>query len=887
MKVITTTLLSTLFVISLSAQMVHEPGEIIAQFKTGASPQSILNSHSEIDGIRTDVEIKKLLSKPMNIYLLSFDHQAADERALLLALKTDPRVLNAQFNHQIKSRATVPDDPGLNLQWHHINSGSNNGLEDADIDSDEAWDITTGGVTALGDTIVVCIIEGGNLLHPELIGNAWFNYNEIPNNGIDDDGNGYIDDFRGWDVGSENDQNVYNGGHGTNVMGMIGAKGNNGSGTVGANWNVKMMSVSGENLGNEASVVEAYTYPLVQRQLYDATDGALGAFVVVTNASWGIDFGNPAEVPIWSAFYDTLGVYGILSCGATANNNVNIDEVGDIPTAVPSDYMISVTATNSNDIRTFSGFGLETVDLGAPGQNVYTTAGQNGYTTTSGTSFASPLTAGVVALLYAAPCPSFAELMHDNPQGAADYVRYALFAGVDPVANLLNETATGGRLNAFNSLNIIMGGCDGDLCLAPFSFNYELSSDTVYSFTWSALSDATLSAIRYREIGAAEWTYISDVTGNNYVFNDLPNCTAFEFEIASQCFENVDELTFSNPKLFTTKGCCINPVSVATIASADEVINVEWSPDFAIESYHVNYRLTGEIDWIFAGVTSTGDFNIIGLEPCAFYDVQVISSCAADSTEGTLSTVRTKGCGICIDSEYCPAMAENSSEEHIAEIAIGAYSNVSGNNGGYELFENNDLSLEVAGTYAVNLVPGFSGTAYTEYFTLWLDANQDGNFEENEVLIESPAGSSQPLEGEITIPGDALLGNTRLRISMKYVGGNIPDDVLPCEVFEWGETEDYCLEITASTVGTNDRENSSVVRIFPNPTNGNVNLGWIGDPINSTLDIYDLSGRKLRAILLNANPTIDLSDLASGIYTFNLRNREDEVIQTGKIVLVK
>ncbi len=244
-------------------------------------------------------------------------------------------------------------------------------------------------------------------MHPDLIENAWFNYGEIPDNDIDDDANGYIDDYRGWNVESEDDDGIYAGGHGTNVMGMIGARGNNEFGTVGANWNVKMMSVAGENLFDEASVVQAYTYPLIQRQIFNETNGASGAFVVATNASWGIDNGNVDDVPIWTAFYDTLGQYGILNCGATANNNVNIDVVGDIPTAAPSDYMISVTATNSSDFRTFSGFGATTVDLGAPGEDVFTTSGQNGTTTTSGTSFASPLTAGVIALLYSVPCDVF------------------------------------------------------------------------------------------------------------------------------------------------------------------------------------------------------------------------------------------------------------------------------------------------------------------------------------------------------------------------------------------------------------------------------------------------------------------------------------------------
>jgi hypothetical protein len=134
------------------------------------------------------------------------------------------------------------------------------------------------------------------------------------------------------------------------------------------------------------------------RQRYNQTNGAEGAFVVATNSSWGINNGNPANAPLWCAFYDTLGAYGILNAGATANAQINVDVSGDLPTGCISDYLISVTATNNNDVRTFSGFGANTIHLGAPGEAVRTTSGSSNYTTTDGTSFATPMVAGAIAL---------------------------------------------------------------------------------------------------------------------------------------------------------------------------------------------------------------------------------------------------------------------------------------------------------------------------------------------------------------------------------------------------------------------------------------------------------------------------------------------------------
>ena len=161
---------------------------------------------------------------------------------------------------------------------------------------------------------------------------------------------------------------------------------------------------------------------------------------------------------------------GILSAGATANNNVNIDVVGDLPTGCSSEYMISVTATNDNDVRTFSGYGQTTVDLGAPGEDVRTTLSGGNYTTTSGTSFASPATAGAVALMYSAPCASLAAIAHaPDPALAAQMVRDAIFNGVDPVSNLTTECVTGGRLNVKGALDEIINNCASGSCMPPFS----------------------------------------------------------------------------------------------------------------------------------------------------------------------------------------------------------------------------------------------------------------------------------------------------------------------------------------------------------------------------------------------------------------------------------
>ena len=469
-------------------------------------------------------------SEPIHLFSLSSSTSAADDWAMLRALRKDSRLAAVQFNHKVHSRETLPDDPSLSQQWHHVQSG------DHDIDSDLAWDITTGGQTDDGTRIVVAVLEGGgaNYNHPDLIANHWVNDQEIPDNGIDDDNNGFVDDHNGWHA-QDGDDDIGGSSHGTRVSGMIGATGDNGSGGVGVNWDVDIMQVDmGFGGLSEANVIEAYDYPYQMRKLFNESQGERGAFVVATNASWGIDLADPADYPIWCDFYDVLGGVGILNCGATANQQYNIDTEFDMPTGCSSPYMVSVTATDNQDVRTFSGYGATTIDLAAPGDNVYLPTGSTNYGYTSGTSFASPCVAGAIALLYSAPCADLMGQALIDPQGTADLVLGCLLDGVDVVSNLVGETATGGRLNTFNSLNLLMANCGPLECLPEAM---EADAACVYD----AATDSVLTTI---EVG---------------VTMSSPLCISGELCISSPSGElGCDSLGISNGEFHTWVGLLPN-----------------------------------------------------------------------------------------------------------------------------------------------------------------------------------------------------------------------------------------------------------------------------------------------------------------------------------------
>ncbi len=438
----------------LSAQPERRSGEMLVQLRPEASPATVLHQLGSALPAEAALTWKKTVAPGWHIYLLGFDENASSAEALLAAARRHPDVTAAQWNHRAEERATFPNDPEWSRQTGFVLIGM-----------PDAWDISTGGTTLRGDTIVVAVLEKGALRsHPDLAPNFCFNCKETPNNGKDDDGNGYVDDFRGWNPRKNNDDPGTPGFHGTAVNGIIGAKGNNSLGVSGINWNVRLMNLA--DITYEDEIVGGYYYAATMRRLYNETQGTKGAFVVATNASFGIDRAWPKDFPLWCPVYDSLGKLGILSIGATSNQNVNVDVAGDMPSTCPSEFLIVV---NNVDVAgrkiNETGYGRTYVDLGAPGDGTYTTRSNNNdptYGIFNGTSAATPHVTGAVALLYSLPCSTFVGDALSNPAVCARRVRDVLLESITPEPTLANITTTGGRLNVASAVRRVQELCNGN-----------------------------------------------------------------------------------------------------------------------------------------------------------------------------------------------------------------------------------------------------------------------------------------------------------------------------------------------------------------------------------------------------------------------------------------
>jgi subtilisin family serine protease len=346
-----------------------------------------------------------------------------------------PAVKTFERDGAVFSMATTPNDPRFTSGdlWGLHNTGQAGGTADADIDAPEAWDISTGS-----SAVVVAVIDTGTQIdHPDLKDNIWTNPGETPGDGIDNDGNGFIDDVNGWDF-VNNDASVYDGpddDHGTHCAGTIAGRGNNGTGVVGVSWNAKIMPLKflGPGGGSTSDGIAAVNYATMMK--------LRGVNIPITNNSWG---GGGASAALKTAI-EAGGSAGILFVAAAGNSGSNNDSKPDFPASYDSPCIVAVAATDRRDtLAGFSNFGLTSVDLGAPGVGIVSTVPVSTYAPDNGTSMAAPHVSGVAALAVSV-----------DPTLTVTQLKDALLASVDKIPNLAGKTVTGGRLNAAKTLEFV------------------------------------------------------------------------------------------------------------------------------------------------------------------------------------------------------------------------------------------------------------------------------------------------------------------------------------------------------------------------------------------------------------------------------------------------
>jgi subtilisin family serine protease len=466
-------------------------GEWIVQLRADAasSIRKLADAALLLDDINNDFTVLSGLGSFGSILVQA---RGASQTDIESSLAKNAKVESFGLNQLLQGQAVFPNDPDFSNMTGLHNVGQFGATVDADVDAPEAWELTQGSTS-----VVVGVIDSGiDVTHPDLYLNIWINQGEIPvalrsslidtdgdglitfydlnhesnrplvrdlngngyidaidllldpawADGQDTDGNGFIDDFFGWNFRSDakepfapnNPSDAL--GHGTHVAGTIGAIGNNSRGVTGLNWRSSLMSLKfldENNQGDTAAAIAAINYANMMRLRFDTQ-------VRVMNNSWG----QPGGVNL--AFQNAIrssGESGILFVAAAGNGNilgqgVDNDRTPFYPASFEIDNVIAVGASDGSDrLASFSNFGLQSVDIVAPGVGIRSTLPGGRYGEANGTSMATPHVAGVAALVWAL-----------QPEATAAEVRRAILEKGDAISSLGSQINTGRRLNAFNSL---------------------------------------------------------------------------------------------------------------------------------------------------------------------------------------------------------------------------------------------------------------------------------------------------------------------------------------------------------------------------------------------------------------------------------------------------
>jgi subtilisin-like proprotein convertase family protein/subtilisin family serine protease len=405
---------------------------VIVRFRNTPTVASARSSLSRIKGTITDKNNDGVYDAYAHIAggslaVVQLDKSVTVEKALA-QLRSDPSVLYAEPNYIVHT-STVPNDARFAELYGMNNTGQTGGTADADIDAVEAWDSTTGSAR-----IVVGVVDTGiDYNHEDLAANVWINPNEIAGNGLDDDGNGYIDDVHGINAITGTGDPMDDNSHGSHCSGTIGGVGGNGIGVAGVNWEVQIMGLKFLDAGGSGSLEAAITaidYAVAMKNA--------GVNLRVLSNSWG---GGGFSQALQDAIQAANDV-DILFVAAAGNSGTDNDVVPEYPSGYDVPNVIAVAATDHNDgLAGFSEFGLTTVDLGAPGVDILSTTPGNTYSVFSGTSMATPHVSGVAALVLSA-----------NETLSTAELKDILINSGDPVPSLAGKTVSGKRLNAASAV---------------------------------------------------------------------------------------------------------------------------------------------------------------------------------------------------------------------------------------------------------------------------------------------------------------------------------------------------------------------------------------------------------------------------------------------------
>jgi len=510
-------------------------GELLVEYRTSAR-RTALEASQRQQGISTLRTFRSI-----GVRHLKLPEGMTVTEAMEIC-RDDPDVAYAEPNY-VRRISLTPNDPDLGELW---------GLQN--VDAPEAWNTRTGS-----PAVVVAVLDtGADWHHEDLADNIWDNDDEAED-GMDSDGNGYIDDIRGWDFvnnkpeGDNDPDDDYDPSyHGTHVCGTIGAKGNNGIGVTGINWSVSIMPLK---------ILDGYGEGYVSDEIA-AIDYAIANGAKIINASFSGDSYSQFE---YNAIRDARDA-GVLFVAAAGNESQDNDDIPAYPASYDLENIIAVAATEqSNAMAWFSNDGATSVDVAAPGMSIYSTSAGDNYHYSSGTSMATPHVAGLAALIWA-----------EDAGFTHDHVKDRILNGVDVLPALTGDILMAGRINANNSIN------PGSLPDAPSDLGVSALSASEIALSWAdKANDESGFKIERKKDLVGSYRHVVTVAASLESYSDtgLKDGTTYDYRI--RAFNGAGDSAFLEDSATTPLAA---PSDLSAAAVSGSRIDLSWTDHSSVES---------------------------------------------------------------------------------------------------------------------------------------------------------------------------------------------------------------------------------------------------------------------------------------------------------------
>jgi len=420
----------------------------------------------------------------------------------------------------------------------------------------------------------------------------------------------------------------------------------------------------------------------------------------------------------------------------------------------------------------------------------------------------------------------------------------------------------GSLTNGLQNFSLIVSGVVPSSCnpVKPGNFIAKDITDQSAIVSWDPLLGVNNYQGRYREKGTFQWTTF-ETTKNSVSLTELLAGTVYEVEMQSLC-SVVDISEFSNPFTFQTECRADVPENITFNSITTSSIKLKWDTVRAIQSYGVRYRVVGSDSW----TTETSNISSISLSDLNSgdtYEFQVQSHCSEEDSSSFSSSVEF--------TPYCIASGESSENEWIQLVQFGSINNESGNNDGYADFSSWVTELQRGSDVEIGLQAG-QLTNFPKYWNVWIDFNHNGLFTDaGENVLTTQVDEDNLTLHQFNVPESALLGETLIRVSMKY-----NQESGPCETYSYGETEDYTVNIQEEINNDNfipikgktatDISYNQNLTIYPNPSATDISLNLTSKLSGTKVSIIDISGNVLFASSFMSRMIVDISAFSSGVY---------------------